>query len=248
MSEASEKEILNVTNTDFRRRKKGDNQKKKDYFTHIIFVQFAVTAVLIGGLFAVKKVSPHNFELLKESYTQIMKNDMTVREVFGKIRSYVTLPQGGDDISVFSAQTGTSFSPYYISSEICVPVSGTVSSPFGYRINPVTKTFSFHSGLDIAADEGENIKAAYYGTVSRVDYDDTSGNYIELTHSDGLVTRYLHCSEIIAKEGMVVRAGETIALVGSTGRSTGPHLHFVIEIDGEKVNPLYVLDVNDNKI
>lgn len=243
-----EKEILNVTNADFQRRKKSGREKKKDYFTHMIFIQFVVVAMLLGGLFAVKKVSPHNFEILKESYSQIMKNDMTVKEVFSKIRSYVTSPQGGDDISVFSAQSGTSFSPYYISGEICAPVSGKISSPFGYRINPVTRTFSFHSGLDIAANEGEKIKAAYYGTVSRVSYDDVSGKYIELTHSDGLVTRYLHCSEIIAEEGMVVRRGETIALVGSTGRSTGPHLHFVIELDGEKVNPLYVLDVNDNKI
>lgn len=242
-----EKEILNVTNSEFHRTRRKKDENKRDFFTHIIAVQILVVALLMGGLFAVKKVSPHNFEILKKSYSQIMENDMTVKEVWAKIRSY-SYPQGGDDISVFAPQTGTSFSPYYISSEICVPVSGSISSPFGYRINPVTKTFSFHSGLDIAADEGEKIKAAYYGTVTKVDYDDVSGKYIELTHSDGLVTRYLHCSEIIAEEGMVVRSGETIALVGSTGRSTGPHLHFVIEIDGEKVNPLYVLDVNDNKI
>lgn len=239
-----EKEIFNADS----QRKKNPDKKKKDYFTHMIFVQFVVIALLAGGLFAIKKVSTHNFEILKEAYTEIMKNDMTVKEVFSKIRSYAALPQGGDDISVFSAQIGTSFSPYYVSGEICVPVSGTISSPFGYRINPVTGSFSFHSGLDIAANEGEKIKAAYYGTVSKVSYDDVSGKYIELTHSDGLVTRYLHCSEIIAKEGNVVRQGETIALVGSTGRSTGPHLHFVIELDGEKVNPLYVLDANDNKI
>lgn len=156
--------------------------------------------------------------------------------------------QGGDDISVFAAQDGTSFSPYYISSEICTPVSGRISSPFGYRINPVTKTFSFHSGLDIAADEGEKIKAAYYGKVTKIAYDDISGNYIELTHDGGVKTRYLHCSKIIAKENTVVRSGETIALVGSTGRSTGPHLHFVIEIDGKKVNPVYVMNVHDNKV
>ncbi len=242
-----EKEILNVTNSEFHRTRRKKDENKRDFFTHIIAVQILVVALLMGGLFAVKKVSPHNFEILKETYSQIMENDMTVKEVWAKIKSY-SYPQGGDDISVFAPQTGTSFSPYYISSEICVPVSGSISSPFGYRINPVTKTFSFHSGLDIAADEGEKIKAAFYGTVTKVDYDDVSGKYIELTHSDGLVTRYLHCSEIIAEEGMVVRSGETIALVGSTGRSTGPHLHFVIEIDGEKVNPLYVLDVNDNKI
>lgn len=242
-----EKEILNVTNSEWSRTRRKKEENKRDFFTHIIAIQILVVALLMGGLFAVKKISPANFEILKKSYSQIMENDMTVKEVWAKIRNY-SYSQGGDDISVFAPQTGTSFSPYYISSEICVPVSGSISSPFGYRINPVTKTFSFHSGLDIAADEGEKIKAAYYGTVTKVDYDDVSGKYIELTHSDGLVTRYLHCSEIIAEEGMVVRSGETIALVGSTGRSTGPHLHFVIEIDGEKVNPLYVLDVNDNKI
>lgn len=242
-----EKEILNVTNSEFHRTRRKKDENKRDFFTHIIAVQILVVALLMGGLFAVKKISPHNFEILKKSYSQIMEKDMTVKEVWAKIKSY-SYPQGGDDISVFSPQTGTSFSPYYISGEICVPVNGSISSPFGYRINPVTGTFSFHSGLDIAADEGEKIKAAYYGTVTKVDYDDVSGKYIELTHSDGLVTRYLHCAEILAEEGMVVRSGETIALVGSTGRSTGPHLHFVIEIDGEKVNPLYVLDVNDNKI
>ncbi len=248
MSQISEKEISVSSDTPYRRKRNSENGKKKDYFTHIIFVQFVVTALLIGGLFAVRKLSPHSFEILKESYNAIMEEDMSVREVWSKIRTYTSLPKGGDDISVFSPQEGTSFSPYYISGDICVPVSGKISSPFGYRINPVTKTFAFHSGIDIAADEGEKIKSAFFGKVSKVSYDDISGKYIELTHSDGLVTRYLHCSQILAEEGMVVRAGETIALVGSTGRSTGPHLHFVIEIDGEKVNPLYVLQVNDNKI
>ncbi len=244
-----ENEILKLTNTDFPRRKRRNTEdRKNDFFTRIIAVQLLVAALLLGGLYSVKKISPHNFEILKSAYTQIMKTDMTVKEVFAKIKSFALPPQGGDDISVFSPQTGTSFSPYYISTEICTPVNGKISSPFGYRINPVTKTFSFHSGLDIAADEGEKIKAAYFGRVSRVDYDDISGKYIEITHSDGLVTRYLHCSEIIAEEEMVVRQGETIALVGSTGRSTGPHLHFVIEVDGKKVNPLYVLDVNDNTV
>lgn len=244
---SDEKDFSDKTTEQYRR-KKDNKTNKKDFFTHIIAVQAIVTILLMGGLFAVKKVSPANFQILKKTYTQIMEKDMTVREVFSEIKNFISPPQGGDDISVFSAQTGTTFSPYYISSRICTPVSGKISSPFGYRINPVTKNFSFHSGLDISADEGEKIKAAYYGKVSHIDYDDISGNYIELTHSDGLVTRYLHCSEIVAEEGMVVRQGETIALVGSTGRSTGPHLHFVIEIDGEKVNPAYVLNINDNKV
>lgn len=245
---SEENEILQVTNADFPRRRRTNNEKKKDFFTHIITVQILVVALLIGGLFAVKKVSPANFELLKDSYNLIMEKDMSVREVFAMIKNFSYPAQGGDDISVFAPQSGTTFSPYYVSSEICVPVSGRISSPFGYRVHPITGAFSFHSGIDIAAASGEKIKAAYYGTVSRVAYDDLSGNYIELTHDGGLVTRYLHCSEIIAEEGMVVRSGETIALVGSTGNSTGPHLHFMIEINGKRVDPFYVLPINDNKV
>ncbi len=242
-----ENETLKVTNTDFPRRKKKDAENK-DFFTRIISVQIIVVAMLIGGVFALKKANPENFELLKASYTYIMKNDMSVREVFASIKNIVISPQGGDDISVFSPQSGTTFSPYYISSEICIPVNGRITSPFGYRINPFTKAFSFHSGLDIAAPHGDKIKAAYYGKVTKVSYDSVGGNFVELAHNDGLVTQYFHCSEVVVKEGMVVRSGETIALVGSTGRSTGPHLHFVIKVDGKNVNPLYVMDINDNTV
>lgn len=242
-----ENEISELTNEEFPRIRKRETEAK-DFFTRIIAVQIIVVTLLSAGVFAIKKFYPENFEMLRKSYSYIMKKDMSVYEVFANIKNFALSPQGGDDISVFSPQSGTTFSPYFISSEICVPVSGSISSPFGYRINPVTKAFSFHSGVDIAADSGEKIKAAYYGKVSKVAYDDVSGNYIELTHEGGLVTRYLHCSEIIAEENMVVRSGETIALVGSTGRSTGPHLHFVIEVDGKKVDPLYVMDVNDNKV
>ncbi len=239
-------EKTNETNS--RSRRKNNNQEnKKDFFTQIIITQIIVVAMLTALVFAVKKVSPDSFAILKNVYHSAMEKDINLKDVFMNKKS-VCLGQGGDDISVFSPQSGTTFSPYYISSEICTPVSGTISSPFGYRVNPVTQEFSFHSGVDIAADSGKPIKAAYYGIVSEVGYDDTSGNYIVLTHNNSLVTKYLHCSEIIAEEGTVVRSGETIALVGSTGRSTGPHLHFVIEIDGKKADPLYVMNVNDNKV
>ena len=242
-----EDEILKVTNTDYPQRKKKETEKK-DFFTRIIIVQILMVILLCAGAFAVKKISPANFELLKSAYSYIMQEDMTVREVIASIKNFTLQPQGGDDISVFSPQSGTTFSPYYISAEICTPVSGYISSPFGYRINPFTKSFSFHSGLDIAAPQGEKIKAAYYGKVTKVSYDSVGGNFVELTHNDGLVTQYFHCSEVVVKEGMVVRGGETIALVGSTGRSTGPHLHFVIKVDGINVNPLYVINSNDNKV
>ena len=123
--------------------------------------------------------------------------------------------------------------------KIVAPVdSSRYTSHFGYRINPITNVRAFHTGLDIAAPLGTKIKAAYNGTVSKTGEDSHSGKYIFLTHANGLETFYCHCSEIIAEKGAKIRQGETIALVGSTGWSTGPHLHFEIHKNGKRLDPL----------
>ena len=123
--------------------------------------------------------------------------------------------------------------------KIVSPVDSTrYTSEFGYRLNPITKVRAFHTGLDIAAPLGTKIKAAYNGTVSKTGEDSRSGKYIYLTHSNGLETLYCHCSSILAEKGAKIRQGETIALVGSTGWSTGPHLHFEIHKNGERIDPM----------
>lgn len=123
--------------------------------------------------------------------------------------------------------------------KIVAPVdSSRYTSQFGYRINPITNVRAFHTGLDIATPLGTKIKAAYNGTVSKTGEDSHSGKYIFLTHANGLETFYCHCSEIIAEKGAKIRQGETIALVGSTGWSTGPHLHFEIHKNGKRLDPL----------
>ncbi len=153
---------------------------------------------------------------------------------------------GGKDI-LFKAQEKTTFSPVSTTCPIVAPVdSKKYTSYFGNRVNPITNEKSFHTGLDIAAPLGTKIRAAYNGTVRKIGEDSHSGKYIFLTHSDGFETFYCHCSEILAEEGAVIRQGETIALVGSTGWSTGPHLHFEIRKDGTRLNPLQVLEKNDN--
>lgn len=105
-----------------------------------------------------------------------------------------------------------------------------------------------HSGIDIAADPGTEIRAAYSGIVSEVGSNSVGGNYISVVHRDGSETLYCHCSEIIAEKGDVIRAGEVIALVGSTGRSTGPHLHFEIIVDGKTENPLLYLPHENGEV
>ena len=99
-----------------------------------------------------------------------------------------------------------------------------------------------HSGIDIPADQGAVILAAADGTVTEVGFDRERGNYLILDHGDGLTTLYAQCRNVETKEGDTVKAGEMIAAVGSTGMSTGPHLHFEVRQDGQAQNPVAYFD------
>lgn len=145
---------------------------------------------------------------------------------------------GGNDIEVKPAAEGTSFSPYYVSVTPVAPLGeARITSRFGYRTHPVTGNYGFHTGIDLAAPEGTPIKASFYGRVAETGSSDAWGNYVLLEHSDGFATYYCHMSEIYVDEGAVIRQGETLGLVGSTGWSTGPHLHFEVRINGIRVDP-----------
>lgn len=112
-----------------------------------------------------------------------------------------------------------------------------VSSPFGWRIHPTLGYNKFHSGVDLASPSGTAIYAAYSGTVVAATYSSTMGNYVMINHGSGLYTIYMHASKLYVKKDDIVARGDTIAAVGSTGRSTGPHLHFGVRLNGEYVNP-----------
>lgn len=143
--------------------------------------------------------------------------------------------------SLKKAREGTTLAPYLLTAQMRSPVSGPVTSLFGWRKHPVSGEEDFHKGVDIAAAQGSDIFAVLPGVVEQTGYNDSYGNFVILRHSDRLRTTYNHCSEILAKEGERLARGDRIALVGSTGISTGPHLHFEVEIEGKKANPLYSL-------
>lgn len=113
-----------------------------------------------------------------------------------------------------------------------LPAAGTITSPQGYRTDPITGEISYHSGTDIAVPEGTPILAAADGTVTVANALDSWGGsygyYVKLDHGSGLTTLYAHCSSICVTMGQQVKAGEVIAYVGHTGRATGPHLHFEV--------------------
>ena len=145
---------------------------------------------------------------------------------------------GGEDIGTEQAAKGTTFAAYTVSAPVTVPVENArLTSPFGYRTNPVSGNYGFHTGIDLAAPEGTPVAAAFSGKVTDSGENDVWGKYVLLEHSDGFETYYCHLSDIYAPEGTVLRGGETLGLVGSTGWSTGPHLHFEVRIDGIRVDP-----------
>ena len=118
------------------------------------------------------------------------------------------------------------------------PSSRRITSYFGWRIHPIYGDNRFHSGIDVGAPYGTHIVAADAGTVVARGYSGSAGNYIHVNHGNGIVTRYYHCSSLVASTGDNVQKGQVIAYVGSTGASTGPHLHFEVRVNGVATNPL----------
>lgn len=135
-----------------------------------------------------------------------------------------------------SAQTQTVDS----GGRFCWPTPSTtyITSPFGTRYHPVQKRNKTHTGIDIGAGHGASILAAESGTVLRAGWNSGYGNYVVIDHGAGVQTLYGHCSVLQVQSGQSVSRGQQIALVGSTGVSTGPHLHFEVLINGEYTDPM----------
>lgn len=121
------------------------------------------------------------------------------------------------------------------------PILGHLRSTYGYRDHPVDGEYKFHNGVDIGGQMGEPIGAFAAGTVEYIGENDDHGLYLQIDHGNGVKSFYAHCSKLLVSQGQTVAAGETVALVGSTGVSTGPHLHFEIKCAGVHVDPAYYL-------
>jgi murein DD-endopeptidase MepM/ murein hydrolase activator NlpD len=120
---------------------------------------------------------------------------------------------------------------------LALPVPGKVTSGFGARHDPITGEDSQHSGLDVGAPEGTPIRVPAGGVVLSAGPKGGYGNAVEVDHGNGLVTLYGHAAELLVSKGEFVQPGQEIATVGSSGRSTGPHLHFEVRVGGRAVDP-----------
>jgi len=138
--------------------------------------------------------------------------------------------------------------PAPVTSGLAMPANGPITSYFGYRYHPILHFTRFHAGVDIGAGWGAPIVAAGDGQVVGAGWGGGYGREVQIAHGGGIVSLYGHMSEIVAQPGSFVRAGQLIGYVGSSGLSTGPHLHFEVRQSGQPVNPLAVRFVSAPRV
>lgn len=155
--------------------------------------------------------------------------------------------QVGDVVQVVQ-ETGTSLPEGYSDQwlflgdmKTVTPVMGTVTSHFGYRDHPTIGRYAVHAGVDIAADKGTDVAAFADGVVEGSGQNEDFGRYLQINHSNGVSTFYSHCDRVLVQKGEKVEVGQTVAQVGTTGQSTGPHLHFEISLEGVRLNPMHYI-------
>ena len=161
-------------------------------------------------------------ETAEQAYRELIETSRQIEQMIKRIQS-------GDKI--VGGSTGT----------MTWPAEGEITSPFGWRVHPIFGTQRLHTGIDIGADYGDAIRAADGGVVIHSDWMGGYGNAVIIDHGNGISTLYAHNSQLLVSEGQTVAKGQTVARCGSTGYSTGPHLHFEVRQNGSPVNPLNYL-------
>ncbi len=150
----------------------------------------------------------------------------------------------GESFDPMPAAGGVSFSPYRLTCTLLDPLpESTLTDGFGWRYHPITGELDFHYGDDLAAAEGSEIAAAAEGVVVTAGSHFSYGNYLVIEHGGRLKTLYAHCSKLLVGAGDAVYEGQVIALVGSTGQATGPHLHFEVIADEVRLDPSRSIDL-----
>ena len=176
--------------------------------------------------------SKGNFEE-KSNFNGLEYKEKKPEEKAGSIPSKNSKEKNQKDIPERNPVNGDEISKYML-----WPVSSTnITSGYGYRVHPILKTKKFHRGLDISSPKGTPLKASFTGIVTYASTKGGYGNLIEVERADGIRVRYAHLDKISVSEGDSVKEGQVIGATGSTGLSTGPHLHFEILVNGEPVDP-----------
>lgn len=181
------------------------------------------------------KILLNNMEILKSSKIVYLNEE--------EAKLYQSIEQYRQEISDIESEIKEialkNLGQQYIGGKFIWPTPGytTITSPFGYRTHPITGIYKLHTGMDIGAPYGTNFLASNDGVVVKAEYNGAYGNMVVINHGGGVMTLYAHGSEILVSEGDIVKQGQAVLKVGSTGYSTGPHAHFEIRINGEYLDP-----------
>ena len=245
------------------KRRKRNVKETNDFFQKIIG-QLILSILLLAVIGIIKSINSPPTNFATEKIKAVLFQNIDLKEVYTGIEGFFskilgsktedgenavntdTLSQEGSTAKEADKGAGVSqqgmdnetISAILKAHAFINPVEGAVSSPFGERIHPLTKVPSFHNGVDLEANKGDQIKAVLAGVVSQAGSDVTYGNYIKLKHNDGLETVYAHCSQLLVKQGDKIKQGDIIAKVGDTGLSVGAHLHFEVWINNKVYNPM----------
>jgi len=224
--------------------KKDELLLEKERLEEQIEYAFALIAALEEDIEAYKLAYSENEELEDEVQSEIdrltkqLQDEEAARkaaEMAAQAKPNTNTTGGG------STAAGTNANGYYYwPTQSCT----YITSCFGYRVHPIFGTTKYHAGVDIAAGAGATISAAAAGTVTIAEYSSSYGNYVVIYHPNGSTTLYAHMSQMAVSVGQSVSKGQTIGYVGSTGWSTGPHLHFEIRVNGSCVDPLQYYSIN----
>lgn len=256
-NESTQNESENIENTENEVIKQFRKKSTDRSFTYLK-AQIIITVIFVAVVIAFKAIGGAYFEYISGGFSYYFDTPINKAQVLGVEEAKAVIAaqstiygMGGEsaDESVLHIEDKSELSTEQSSAiatvnKMAYPTkSRTITCEYGYRIHPITKKDSFHTGIDIGEDMNEPIFSVLDGTVKRIvlnDYD--YGNYLIITHSNGVESMYAHASVVNVKKGQMVKKGDVVAKVGTTGLSTGPHLHFEVRINDIRLNPRWFIN------
>ena len=222
-----------------------DKKKKSGFFIKVVAVIVAAAGVLVYAYYFPKTFGLFDKEINKLFVLAGVETECNLFSRFSELSKEAVSFAIDFAEKLDKTKEEAEKLPFYILS--CsgdLPLEGgRLTSDFGDRVNPISGKNESHSGIDIAAEYGTEIGTAWPGTVFETGFDEIYGNYVVVEHSKGFFTKYCHLSKITCSKNDFLLSGEKIGEAGSTGWSTGSHLHFEVEIGGRKIDPKECLEI-----
>ena len=223
---------------------------RKNYILKVLYFRTIICILIILTLTLVKFLFNNNFIKFSDYYNENFLDNINFEQVIEEKPKQKQDAKTMENDIISTAVVDAALEKLNadsITTNMCLPVDyQRISSEYGYRYNPVTGKYALHSGIDFAAPDGQEIYAVEDGVVNKSMYSTDLGYFVQINHSNGLYSTYAHCSELKVEQGDDVRKGDLIALVGSTGQSTGPHLHFEVKLNNTILNPIFYLPITKN--